>query len=471
MDQTRTIRLTIILIGLALLLISCSSPNENVPESPAAICGNGIIENGETPITCCVDAGCQVGQICTEGTCVDTAACGNGIIENGETADTCCRDAGCGTGLVCLNDRCIAKEGARYVGSGVYDIGEGNTVFDPTYRYTIAFSGAGTDEIGRRAIQYSIVRPDGTPHPTADIFLVKGNWWYPMYSTAERGGAPWNNDGEGKEPGLVEIGMLDELPNNRFNVSVQFCPGASYVQATGKKKVLILPIYFDDRASEIGNHAQRERLYRDAIADIQAYLKERQDTLLGKQVLTLEFEIAPPVRAGKKDTYFSDGAGIARLVRNPQQYDIISAIFYTAEPCANDHADLHVTVDCKLDEPATEEDFANAGMNHAQRDSYTTLLLHEILHEFGMNDADGNQGKKLCYVGAAYDGTQPLSEAACADIDLYQRTGGNIGKFQGIDEFVARQIGWSDRDRNGILDAQEYCTVCRPDSGSPWCGT
>ncbi|MCD6522429.1 MAG: hypothetical protein J7K68_01660 [Candidatus Diapherotrites archaeon] len=41
--------------------------------------------------------------------------CGNGIIEPGETYQTCCLDAGCPEGLECINNTCITREAPKEV--------------------------------------------------------------------------------------------------------------------------------------------------------------------------------------------------------------------------------------------------------------------------------------------------------------------------------------------------------------------
>jgi len=66
---------------------------------PAPVCGNGIVEAGETPQTCCRDAGCPFNFECRNNVCVPlpTGICGNGICEPGEET-TCPND--CVVGFV-----------------------------------------------------------------------------------------------------------------------------------------------------------------------------------------------------------------------------------------------------------------------------------------------------------------------------------------------------------------------------------
>ena len=84
-----------------------------VPNVP--ICGNGIIEEGETKENCCMDVGCHEGFICKNNICTElekpiTPVCGNGIIEEGETSENCCIDVGCPEGQSCKDNVCVVLE-------------------------------------------------------------------------------------------------------------------------------------------------------------------------------------------------------------------------------------------------------------------------------------------------------------------------------------------------------------------------
>ncbi|MDZ7376708.1 MAG: hypothetical protein ONB13_08810, partial [candidate division KSB1 bacterium] len=55
----------------------------------AAICGNKILEPGETYENCCADAGCPQGLSCISGQCREVTICGNNICESRETVESC----------------------------------------------------------------------------------------------------------------------------------------------------------------------------------------------------------------------------------------------------------------------------------------------------------------------------------------------------------------------------------------------
>jgi cysteine-rich repeat protein len=51
--------------------------------TPIAVCGNGIVESGET----CDDNNTVNGDGCSNTCKLETAVCGNGIVESGEACD------------------------------------------------------------------------------------------------------------------------------------------------------------------------------------------------------------------------------------------------------------------------------------------------------------------------------------------------------------------------------------------------
>ncbi|MCA9478466.1 MAG: hypothetical protein KC535_04945 [Nanoarchaeota archaeon] len=80
------------------------------------LCGNGILETGETSDTCCVDAGCDFGLVCSEGVCISSqtlleslSVCGDCQYQQGETCVDyeCCEDTQCAVGERCAGHECI----------------------------------------------------------------------------------------------------------------------------------------------------------------------------------------------------------------------------------------------------------------------------------------------------------------------------------------------------------------------------
>ncbi len=56
-------------------------------QEPQPVCGNGILEEGETSDTCCADAGCPQNKTCVSNQCKDIANSGNQTNTENETAN------------------------------------------------------------------------------------------------------------------------------------------------------------------------------------------------------------------------------------------------------------------------------------------------------------------------------------------------------------------------------------------------
>lgn len=106
--------------ALVVILGCAQRPQQPGQTNLAPVCGNNIIEAGESCKTCPADAACPLGQRCMAGACQSVSAlemCGNGkndtderlgIIEN---AETCCADAGCDDPLLeCVANECAPKK-------------------------------------------------------------------------------------------------------------------------------------------------------------------------------------------------------------------------------------------------------------------------------------------------------------------------------------------------------------------------
>lgn len=78
---------TKILIGLltlvAILMGGCMEIPTEIPDKP--ICGNKIIEEGETSENCCVDVGCPEGQSCKDDLCVEIEKSEEQIVPKNDT--------------------------------------------------------------------------------------------------------------------------------------------------------------------------------------------------------------------------------------------------------------------------------------------------------------------------------------------------------------------------------------------------
>jgi cysteine-rich repeat protein len=125
--------------------------------SVEAFCGNGIVESGET----CDDGNTVNGDGCSNTCKVETAVCGNGIVENGESCD----DGNMVNGDGCSNT-CTVE---TMCGNGIVESGEscddGNTVNGDGCSYTckveIAVCGNGMVESGESCDDGNMVNGDG----------------------------------------------------------------------------------------------------------------------------------------------------------------------------------------------------------------------------------------------------------------------------------------------------------------------
>jgi len=78
-----------------LSLFAITANKYPVPKPIVPVCGNGIVETGETPETCCADASCiNANESCVNNLCTFVARCGNGVCEQTETAQNCPVDCG-----------------------------------------------------------------------------------------------------------------------------------------------------------------------------------------------------------------------------------------------------------------------------------------------------------------------------------------------------------------------------------------
>ncbi|MBU0459848.1 MAG: hypothetical protein KJ597_02170 [Nanoarchaeota archaeon] len=72
-----------------------------------SICGNGIVEEGETLETCCLDAGCLGEQTCENNVCLEPICEGCQYLENHICKDyDCCTDSDCSDEEICEDHEC-----------------------------------------------------------------------------------------------------------------------------------------------------------------------------------------------------------------------------------------------------------------------------------------------------------------------------------------------------------------------------
>jgi len=94
----------LIILTLTLFLSGCISLT-------IGTCGDNILDNGETPETCCLDAGCYGDQICEENICINPSCGECQYIEDYICKDYgCCDDNDCNQNFYCENNQCLETE-------------------------------------------------------------------------------------------------------------------------------------------------------------------------------------------------------------------------------------------------------------------------------------------------------------------------------------------------------------------------
>jgi hypothetical protein len=71
------------------------------------LCGNGVVDPGETCANCPEDEVCPPDALCIAGMCEIT--CGNGLPDPGEDCLTCPADVSCPSGSFCVNGQCDCR--------------------------------------------------------------------------------------------------------------------------------------------------------------------------------------------------------------------------------------------------------------------------------------------------------------------------------------------------------------------------
>lgn len=357
-----------------------------------------------------------------------------------------------------------------FTGDGVYDVAVGDRIVDPDSGGYILFTGDGVKN-EKKQLFFSVYFPDGSPAYIQGAYLYLGekDMKFGFYS-------PASNVGYTKD-GIFDISYLGKNSNNTYSVKIDFALRSTWIQAHGNRKVLFLPIYFEDTYDQISEFPKlREYILEPAIDEIDAYLKTKQGKYIGEEILSLDFTIAEPIKDSNPDKYhtqeiyddvkFRFDTVKEKTNYNPLDYDIVVFRLFT-ELYTYKYSHIaypHQVFMVAPQESVNEKDLDRSGI-HMSIYQYGNGMLHELLHNFGMSDQDHNQGKSECFVGDKYDGSQELRSDICGDIEFVQNHDENVGSFQHLDDFIAKEIGWTDRNNNGIVDAREYVVSCYPDQG------
>ncbi len=267
--------------------------------------------------------------------------------------------------------------------------------------------------------------------------------------------------------------LLRPTPNPTEKIVVpptgQQCLKYPTLIAQGLIKILVVPVYFSDVRDEVITHGKRVGVYFDAFNEINIYLSKIQQDKGGKKILDLDFELSKPIVVTQQPAYFElKATNIKTEIKSQlpeidlKDYQII--IFRALTNISTNTNGYNMgdviwinrnwTSDAPIPEKVEYIENNNQYALHLYRGILTSLILHEILHTFGMSDGEGAR-VNVFFTGGIYDGTQTLFHkdlgSDLRDVDV------DTGIFQDIGLNVSREIGWSDINNNGILDVEEFC--------------
>jgi hypothetical protein len=95
-----------LLVVITPLLVFASLFIQNLQKSEP-VCGNGILEEGESSQNCCEDTGCSGIQTCIEHSCTEIVCGECEYIENKIcNSYECCSDSACATDEICVDNEC-----------------------------------------------------------------------------------------------------------------------------------------------------------------------------------------------------------------------------------------------------------------------------------------------------------------------------------------------------------------------------
>ena len=362
-------------------------------------------------------------------------------------------------------------DGETFTGEGTYTVSIGDKLYDELNDRYIHFTGSNVLS-GVNQITYITLDGNGNMLKNSSTRNCDGKTFGGDY---EHSSLPLDNTLMNH---LVDGGFrinCNKNTDNTYDMEYEYALQYVFEKAMGTKKILFVPIYLSDQVDEVDDHDLRiEHIIEPALEEIQAYIKTKQLQYLGEEIMWFDFTISDYIIPPEPDEYYFSptGTGVDGYINrldliedetslNPDDFDIIFYRMYTTNNSLSDygvHAGYHLTNIMFSPGAVTAFDLNHPGIMHGQRDVVTDGGLHEILHNLGMTDLGQNQGKHECYIGEMYDGSQSLSDEYCTQVDIYGVE--MVGEFQYIDDFTAHEIGWTDRNDNGIGDTDEYKTYC-----------
>jgi len=361
----------------------------------------------------------------------------------------------------------LVGSGRTYEGSGTYVLYGGDEVYDPLNNYYIRFNGL----IARDTFK------DDLSMQNFDSNHEKINLEYridiDLKSFFNRFDSRFRpdklSDATLFPDGYYQLKNIEKLSDSKFKLNIELAMQFVYTRAVDDIEILYLPIYLSDTISKVENHETAlEYVIKPAFEEIKAYLKTKQEQYLGKDIMDVDFTINDPIVLQETDGDYSHGIedGVEKrfdLVRkytkhNPENYDNIIFNFFTSkDEYFGGQAYYHQAYVAIF--PYAVNESSSKDLLLSVRSRITDGMLHEIMHDFGMSDYGNNQGKSEGFIGDEYDGSNILCVVGldCPEDKV-------LGHFQYIDDFVANEIGWSDRNKDGIIDVEQYGVRCSGDT-------
>ncbi|MBI5871524.1 hypothetical protein HZB88_00365 [archaeon] len=389
--------------------------------------------------------------------------CGNNVCEAGKNSTNCPQDCG-------------LPPGETFNGDGTFTIKAGDSIVpDEGFRVKI-------DSITQSnypVLSFTVVSKEGNVLVTRQDNLPIG--FTLIHALFQKSHI------DGIKPGAFNIKNSQNSANS-MTVSIDSCPLLVGQKAIGEKKILFVLAYTEKIKGEIQNNSERvKNIYEPVFSDIKNYLKVKQNKLIGKEIFGLDFTVSTPIIVPSEADYSAatrrdTDKKILEYIRNqtsiePSDFDYIVLRLYISseeQPITQNPYASIVAVNITGRIPEEPIDWQDENIFYSNiKPYYTSVLVHEILHHFGMSDEIAyNAGYGLggvFYIGKDFDGSQELIVPGpnnpkyknVADIqNEAQRILGNmffVGQFQEINELMAQELGWKDINNNGIMDVLEAC--------------